>query len=620
MTKFIKIVLKVALLGLFLGCNPDNKEVILRQAEACMETCPDSVIRMLEEIEGKSFDSDSQCAKYALLWTQARHKCHLPLENDSLINVAVDYYTLHKERQYAAKALLYKGLVHKQRKEVEKAAEAFALSEQWFEGVEDDRYKALLYNHFGLLMKSEENFVGALHYLKKTYHYELKVDSVYYAMLTCSSIANVYELLGGLDSAKSYFEKGLQCKDGISPSRYFLYAKDYANFLRKNGEYEKAERMLLECEQHITGERRYSLYSSLATLYYEMEEYHKALAYAEKVMGSGDSVVVRSGLLNLYRIHRQLGHVSESQHFHDLYRVYDSDMELRMRTAEVAAIPHEVKVKALESENQKGVKMRWGLTVCLIGVVLASGILYVFIRKGHKRQRQEWQDKLDEGDREMSEMVRKQSEKNREIGLLTYQMERKREQIGNMEQRQRENLQKGKDKIKEKESEIKQLKESEATIRLEKRELEKDLKASQKEQRELQMVADRVEHDKRIDQCIMRYRLDGKVERIGALLMQLKHGGMYVGEEVPDEMYRPMIEALLDAECPGMREHIDALTNNPTKRMMCYLIALELNDEEMMYRASGKRLDTIRRYHRECKLLMGTMDGGTGGFVGSDII
>ena len=157
MTKFIKIVLKVALLGVFLGCNQDNMGAILRQAESCMEVCPDSVIRMLEEIEENSFDSDYQRAKYALLWVQAHHKCRLPLGNDSLINVAVDYYTLHKDRQYAAKALLYKGLVHKQRKEVEKAAEAFALSEQWFEGVEDDQYKALLYNHFGLLMKSEEN-------------------------------------------------------------------------------------------------------------------------------------------------------------------------------------------------------------------------------------------------------------------------------------------------------------------------------------------------------------------------------------------------------------------------------------------------------------------------------
>ena len=604
MTKFLKIALKVLLLASLLGCHGDNKGVILRHAEECMEAHPDSVIRMLDEIECVVFDSDSQQAKYALLWTQARHKCHLPLGNDSLINVAVDYFTRHKERQYAAKALLYKGLVHKQRKEVEQAAEAFALSEQWFEGVEDDQYKALLYNHYGDLMIGEENYDDALAYLKKSYEFKLKGDSIHYIMSACGAIANVFQMMNQSDSAKSYYEKGLQYEGRVSLSRYSLFKQNYANFLRKNGDYEKAEQMLLECEPHITGERRYSLYSSLATLYYEMDEYGRALMYAEKVVESEDSVVVRAGLLNLYRIHRQLGHVNESQHFHDLFRVYDSDIESRMKTAEVAAIPHEVKVKALESAQQKNVKVKWGLTVCLIAVVLASGMLYVLIKKGHKQQRQEWQDKLDEGDREMSEMAQVQSEKNREIGLLNYQMERKKEQIGHMELRQKERLQKEKEKVREKVSEIKQLKEAESVIMREKRELEKNLETTLKEQRELQLVADKVLHDKKIDQRIMRYRVGGKVEQIGALLMQLKHGNMYVGEEIPSEKFRPMIEALLDEECPGMRERVDALTNNPTKQLMCYLIALDLNDEEMMFRVTGKKLQTVQRYRKECEELM----------------
>ena len=612
MTKFIKIALTVLLLGSLMGCQEDNKGVILRHAEEYMETHPDSVIRMLEEIEENSFESEYQRAKYALLWTQARHKCHLPLGNDSLINVAVDYYTLHEERQYAAKAYLYKGLVHKQRKEVERAAEAFALSEQWFEGVEDDQYKALLYNHYGDLMMGEENYEDALICLKESYNYTIKGDSIHYIMSACGAIAITFQLMNQLDSAKSYYEKGLQYEGKVSLYRCSLFKQNYANFLRKNGEYAKAEQMLLECEQHITGEQKYSLYSSLATLYYETKDYARALGYAEKVVESGDSVVVRGGLLNLYRIHRLLGHVDESQHYHDLYRVYTNDISMRMKTAEVAAIPHEVKVKALESAHQKGVKVRWGLTVCLIVVALASGIVYVLIRKRHRQQRQEWQNRLAEDDREMREMVKAQSEKNREIGLLNYQMERKKEQIGSMEQKQKERLQREREKVKEKVDEIKQLKETESAMMREKRELEKSLETTLKEQRELQSMAAKVEHDKLINQRIMRYRVTGNVKQMDALLMQLKHGNMYVGEQIPDEEIRPMIEALLDEVCPAMRQRIDNMTNNLTKQMMCYLIALDLNDEEMMYRATRKKLETIRRYHRECQLLMETISGDIG--------
>ena len=604
MTRFWSIIPYVLLGGLFWGCHWGNKGVILEQAEGCMEECPDSVVRMLENLDINSFDSDYQRAKFAFLWTQARHKCHLPLVNDSLIDVAVAYFTENGERQYAAKALLYKGLVHKQRKEVEKAAEAFAMSEQWFEGVEDDQYKALLYNHYGALMMSEENYEDALYYLKEALSYYQKGDSVHYMMSVCGTIAKGYILLEQEDSSKAYYAKGMQYKGRIPSRRYYLYVKDYANFLRRNGEYTKAEQMLLECEQYIKDDHRYSLYSSMATLYYETKEYRKALTYAEKVMESEDSVVVRGGLLNLYRIHRQLGNVDKSQSFHDLYREYDNDITLRRKTAEVAVIPHEMRVKALQIANERGIKIQWRLMACLVGGVLVGGILYVLIRKKQREQRQEWQERLAEGNREIDEMAVAQREMNKEIGLLYYQMERKKEQIGNMEQRQKERLQKEKDRVKEKVDEIKQLKENSSIIMREKRTLEKNLETSLKEQRELQMVSEMVEHDKRIEQHIMRYRLEAKVENIACLLMQLKHGNMYVEKPLPRKDILPMLTALLDEEYPGMRQRIDGLTNNTTKQTMCYLIALKLDDEEMMYRATNIKLETVRKYRKECRDLV----------------
>lgn len=609
MTGFWKIMQYVFLWGLLWGCHSDNKGGILTQAEECMETCPDSVIRMLENQDMSSFDSDYQRAKFALLWTQARHKCHLPLGNDSLINVAVGYFAEHGERQYAAKALLYKGLVHKQRKEVEKAAEAFAMSEQWFEGVEDDRYKALLYNHYGALMMSEENYEDALYYLKEALSYYQKGDSVHYIMSVYGTIARGYILLEQEDSAKVYFKKGLQYKNAMSSNRYYLFLQNYANFLRRNGEYAEAEQMLLECEQYIKDDYRYSLYSSMATLYYETKEYRKALVYAEKVMESGDSVVVRGGLLNLYRIHRQLGNVDESQRYHDLYREYDNDITLRRKTTEVAVIPHEVKIKSLQTANRRKIKIQWGLMACLVGLVTAGFILNVLIRKRQRKQRQEWQERLAKGGREIDEMTVAQREMNKEIGLLYYQMERKKEQIGNMEQRQKERLQKEKDRVREKTDEIKQLKETGSVIMREKRTLEKDLEASRKEQRELQMMAEMVEHDQRIDQCIIRYRLKTKVKDVATLLIQLKHGHLFVERQVPEKEVVPMLVALLEEECPGMRQRIDALTNNTTKRVMCYLIALDLDDEDMMFRATNTKPDTVQRYHRVCQLLMEPLMG-----------
>lgn len=119
------------------GCTTDRNDRLLAQADACMETQADSARGLLAQMD--SVLTERQQARYALLWTQATHKCRIPLEDDSLINVAVEYYSRVGDAHLLAKSLLYKGLAHKQNGEIELAAEAFVSSERAFSEVEDDQ-------------------------------------------------------------------------------------------------------------------------------------------------------------------------------------------------------------------------------------------------------------------------------------------------------------------------------------------------------------------------------------------------------------------------------------------------------------------------------------------------
>ncbi len=424
-------------------------------------------------------------------------------------------------------------------------------------------------------------------------------------MSACGTIANAFRYLNQPDSAKTYFEKGLLYKENVSPNILYLFQQNYANFLRTNGEYVKAEEMLLECKQYVKNENRYSLYSSFATLYYDMKDYSKSLQYAEMMQDSQDSLVLRGCYLHFYRAYNKMGKDKDATKYRELYLKYYSDINERLKTKEVAIIPYQVRTEILQKENQKGFRVRLMLITWIMVLIFGSISVFLLVRKRYKKKESDFMNEksmykmeLDEKEQDNKKL---QNLMNWEVGRMQEYIDRKDGRIGKME----DDLREKKERIKEYNHEIGQLKEAESVIMREKRELEKNLETTLKEQRELQLVAAKVEHDRRIDQRIMRYRVGGKVEQIGALLMQLKHGNMYVGEEIPSEKFRPMIEALLDEECPGMCERIDALTNNPTKQLMCYLIALDLNDEEMMYRASCKKLQTVQRYRKECEELMG---------------
>ena len=368
------------------GCREDMNDYYLTRAEELMEEYPDSSSACLEKVVIRDETPENIRAQYALLWTQTSHKCHRKLENDSLIDIAINHYTKSGDKHRLAKAFLYKGLIYRENKEAEPAAEAFARSEQCFEGIADNKYKGLLYNFFGLLMYEQTNYKEASRYYKKALVCELRLDSINYAVSTCTGIASIYRLLDKPDSAKVYYELGLSYKGRLSAKRYYTLLKSYADFLRMEESYAEAEQLLRECENGIKEDEpaRLALYSCFASLYYDTRRYTEALAYAEKMLESKDSVMLRGAFLHLSRIHKKLGNEAKGVCYYDKYRFIASDIRMRLKTAEVAAIPHRVasEVQTEKRHRAENGKLLWGGIACLIAVVL------LFVGRAYKRRKQ----------------------------------------------------------------------------------------------------------------------------------------------------------------------------------------------------------------------------------------
>ena len=82
---------------------------------------PDSALLVLEQIPDSRELRGEERALYALLLTQARYKSCVLLENDSLIQIAVDYYDGGRKQERLAQAYFYWGCVYLENKEFPKA-------------------------------------------------------------------------------------------------------------------------------------------------------------------------------------------------------------------------------------------------------------------------------------------------------------------------------------------------------------------------------------------------------------------------------------------------------------------------------------------------------------------
>lgn len=140
---------------------------LLRQAETCMEECPDSALVYLHQIPDPEKLTGENQADYCLLLTQAMDKNDLPLSSDSLIQIAVGYYSNKGDAECKAKALFYKGRVFQQQGNLEGATLLYKKAESMIPDLTDYYLVGLIYSYLGHLNRDEEHYKKALFYYEK---------------------------------------------------------------------------------------------------------------------------------------------------------------------------------------------------------------------------------------------------------------------------------------------------------------------------------------------------------------------------------------------------------------------------------------------------------------------
>ena len=92
----------------FVGCSNQSHYSTLQQADSLMNQHLDSAYNLINTINPNDLSAKNN-AYYSLLLTMAQYKSCEPIPNDSIINIAVDYFTDHFDQDKLTRALMYKG-------------------------------------------------------------------------------------------------------------------------------------------------------------------------------------------------------------------------------------------------------------------------------------------------------------------------------------------------------------------------------------------------------------------------------------------------------------------------------------------------------------------------------
>lgn len=381
---------------------------LLRQAEMCMEECPDSALVYLHQISDPEKLTGENQADYCLLLTQAMDKNDLPLSSDSLIQIAVGYYSNKGDAECKAKALFYKGRVFQQQGNLEGATLLYKKAESMIPDLTDYYLVGLIYSYLGHLNRDEEHYKKALLYYEKALPCYRTIQNPTLTASGLQDMAKISVYLGETHRADSLFSEVLSYVPDIDATWQANIYHNVGVFYMLTNQFGRAEQVVnTSLKLPSTPEDKLRSYAVLATIYTKQNRGDLVDSLWHKALNSENIYTRKAVYASLLNEAVSKQNLQDIEHYVPLY-IQSADSVYQLSQAKrIVEVQAKYDQEILIKKNKISRLLLYCFILCLL--LLAISLAYVFhIYKRYKRAKERelitQRAELDEGKQVIKEM------------------------------------------------------------------------------------------------------------------------------------------------------------------------------------------------------------------------
>ncbi|MEO5096595.1 tetratricopeptide repeat protein, partial [Bacteroides thetaiotaomicron] len=372
----IRIAFFFILSFLAVSCHRDTDalNMTFSKVEKCMDLCPDSALNLLKGIhDPEKLWGESQ-ATYALLMTQAMDKNYMKFSSDSLIALALNYYTITQTSPIMyAKALFYHGRVMLELDKEEEALKSFLAAKDVYERTKDHKMLALILEEIGMINRKQELFDDALSNFREALDTHIRLKDSLGIISVSQNIARVYLFKSQWDSCSYYYNNALEIAVKKNLSEISIL-HELGILYRSMQELSEAERYFLAAyEKETDEEKKYMECLSLGYLYMQMGQTENARKYLKMSAKSSKAYTQISAFDCLYFLEKDIDNFEEAIVYHELADSITNAMEELNSRELIASLQKKYENEKLQNDNLH-MKVRytnfmlWGMIAFLIVV------------------------------------------------------------------------------------------------------------------------------------------------------------------------------------------------------------------------------------------------------------
>lgn len=375
---------------LFLSCRQEKEErELLEQAGLLIEARPDSALLLLNRIPSPQKLTERTHAEYALLLTKARDKNYITHTNDSLINIAVEYYSKERNSLNKAEAYFYLGSVYRDMEYSTSAIAAFLKALEVMPDNSEDRLMMLIYNNLAQQYEAQNLYENAMEMAKKSYKFcsnNKQTNSLFHAS---RRIGGIFLLESKNDSALFYYNQALEIAETKKDSLWEATVLcDIARIYKDKGELITANNYTDKAIKRKPGKRSLdSAFFLKGTLLLEQGKSDSARYYLLRSINSGDINARAASFHRLYDIERLERNYEKAIEYNNIYIVIRDSIAQKKRRLEINTLINEHTL-GLQMKDHfiKQQKQEFAITILSI-IIIAMIILIILIAKRRKTER-----------------------------------------------------------------------------------------------------------------------------------------------------------------------------------------------------------------------------------------
>ena len=216
-----RFLIPLLLLVSLFGCTQRDITRTFDEVETFIMERPDSALAILDTMDRSRLQTDRTRARHALLHAMALDKNFIDVSEDSIAQVAVDYYSKRGPRKYYARSLYYLGLAYYYQKDYNKAIVEFTKAEEVAQEC-DSLYLGMVKSAQAYTYGKTYNVIEELECLRKAFEIDSKVSPKYYGDVVKIDLIHSLYNQNYIDEADSLLNDLLQ--DQLLDSRLRIVA------------------------------------------------------------------------------------------------------------------------------------------------------------------------------------------------------------------------------------------------------------------------------------------------------------------------------------------------------------------------------------------------------------